>query len=399
MQKFYFPVDNSCLVGLGELHTWGMDATQIKVKNPRDLFSIVPYALGYQPEESILVICIREAGGLGMIARTSLSDLRDPECCIQIGQMVARSATDDATARAFIVVYCQANDEFTLHGYKKQAKFFADHLRHIPTETWVITTKRYYRVDCQGEGCCPAEGFPIEELANTEASAALVYRGYAPARSREEYLKLPEPAPAATRAATLAGNKFNTEISKVETWRQRAFATWQNALEMVGQTPLSGQAKQLPPKVLGVLATALTDTTMRDAVLLSCLPGGLVTALEVVQNTESAQHTASELLAGVVGGDDHELPPIPPPQLHLRKATIVLEAVAAHANPRGKAGPLALLAFLAWWAGDGTRANTRARQALEAQPNYQLAVILAEAIESHLQPSWIRSRHRLAMAA
>jgi len=370
--------------------------TQIKVKSPRDLFSIIPYALGYQPQESLLVICIRQAGGLGMIARSSLSDLTNRKCCLEIGKMIARNAKDDDTARAFIIIYCQATDEFTLHGYKKQAKLFADALGNVPTETWIINAASYYRVDCDGNDCCPTGGFPVSELENTEASAALVFRGYAPARSREDYLRLPNPPEGESKAAQLAEKRFAAtrgRITEIQTWRQKAFATWQNALELVADS------KTLSAKVLGVIGAALTDTTMRDAVLLSCLPDGLAAAKQVIEKNGTAQQTASDLLAGVVGDDDSSDAPIPPPKLLIRDATTVLEAVAAHASEPSKPGTLTLLAFLAWWTGDGTRANTRVKQALAISPDYPLAVTLAEAVENHLQPGWIRSRHRFSKAA
>lgn len=369
--------------------------TQIKIRSPRDLFSVVPYALGYQPEESILVVCIRRNGGLGLIARTSLSDLKDRQCCVEVGEMVAQSARRDEAGRAFIVIYCAATDEFTLHGYKKLAQGFVTALADVPCETWVINAERYYRVDCDGFGCCPPGGRPVSELLDTEASAALVYRGYAPARSREQYLHIPEPTEPASVAAHRAEKRFATEQHKTpatNTWRCKAFTTWQKALA------LTEHGKQVPPTTLGLLGAALTDTTMRDAVLLSCLPGGLAAARNIVENPGTAQLAASQLLGRVVGDDD-ELAPIPPPQLALHKATHLLEAIAGHVSERSKPGPLSLLAFLAWWAGDGTRASTRVQQALAIAPDYRLAITLAQALESRLQPGWIRSCYQDQAAA
>jgi hypothetical protein len=372
--------------------------TPIKVKTPRDLFSIIPYALGYRPEESILVVCIRTAGGLGMMARTSLSDLAKEDCCVELGKMVARNASEDQAVRAFIVIYCKATDEFTLHGYKKHARHFAEALGHIPNETWVINSRCYYRVGCEGESCCPKGGYPVSELANTEASTALVYRGYAPAKSRSAYLKLPNPPAKEAQVARTAEMKFHSQKSRFGqpvTWRQKAFATWQKALEVADQGQLNS------PQDLGILGAALTDTTMRDAVLLSCLPDGMPAATDIIENPNGEVRnlvkakqpkTASDLLAGVVGDDESGYLPIAPPQIAVRNATIVLEAVAAHTSPANKPGPLTLLAFLAWWCGDGTRANARVRQALRHKPEYPLAVTLADALENRLLPGWIRLR-------
>jgi len=363
----------------------------IKVKNPRDLFSVVPYALGYQPEESIVVICVRQAGSLGMIARTSLSDLPNSKCCIEIGEMIAQNAAKDDTVQAFVVIYCRANDEFTLHGYKKQARHFADALQPIPSETWVIGAERYFHVDRQYCKNCPAEGFPVAELENTEASAALVFRGYAPAKSRDAYVRLPQPADSQCHAAQAAETKFGQEKATavgVPSWRQKALTAWQKMLKQ------SAQNKSISPKLLGLIGAALTDTAMRDAILISCLPGGIAAAKTVVDNP-TADQQAAQVLAAVVGDEN----PKPPDLVQHRAATTTLEAVAAHVSTPSKTAPLTLLAFLAWWAGDGTRAATRVGEALAIDPDYRLAVTLAGAIGSHLQPGWIKSRTHCDVAA
>jgi hypothetical protein len=54
------------------------------------------------------------------------------------------------------------------------------------------------------------------------------------------------------------------------------------------------------------------------------------------------------------------------------------------------AAPLSLLAWLAWWCGDGARAWVYVDHALAADPGYSLARLLATTLEHALGPGWVR---------
>jgi len=52
--------------------------------------------------------------------------------------------------------------------------------------------------------------------------------------------------------------------------------------------------------------------------------------------------------------------------------------------------PLTLLALLAWWQADGTRAGVLLDRALEADPAHRLAQLLNDALAGGLAPGWVR---------
>ena len=362
---------------------------QIKITSPSDLLSIIPFALGYQPLESLVVACVRTTGKLGMVARTSLSDLADKGCCAQIAKMVAQNAADDGVAKAFLVFYSKAMDEFSLIGLKKHAKCFAAAFAPAPAEAWVVGETRYFCLDCDGDGCCPVGGFDTETLRATAPSAELVYRGYAPAVTRTHYLGLPAAAPSRLRAARSAEAKalasLAAEPGRLAEFRKTAFTAWQQLC--THDDDCAAGVVTAKPAQLARLAVGLRDVGLRDAVLISCLPGGGAAAQKLAHSATSPGDAVRDVLNAVVGQAEAAEPEL----VTYNRHCAVLEQVAAHASTELLAGPLALLGFLAWWAGDGTKANCRLEQALDADANNQLAQILRTAMENQVRPGWVRA--------
>ncbi|WP_448629283.1 DUF4192 family protein [Cellulomonas soli] len=65
--------------------------------------------------------------------------------------------------------------------------------------------------------------------------------------------------------------------------------------------------------------------------------------------------------------------------------------MVAHGRAGGQAPALTLLALLAWWCGDGARAQVLLERALADEPAHRLALLLAEALEAALPPGWVRA--------
>ena len=59
-------------------------------------------------------------------------------------------------------------------------------------------------------------------------------------------------------------------------------------------------------------------------------------------------------------------------------------------QPDFVAPPAALLAFTAWQAGDGALASIAIERALEADPEYSMALLVADALHAGLPPSAAR---------
>jgi hypothetical protein len=367
----------------------------LRLTHPRDLLSIIPYALGYQPVESLVVVCLRVDGTLGMVARVSFSDLNPASECQNLAQMVARNAFEDEVRHAYLILYTEVKDEFSLQKLKRQAQMFARALQPTSNEIWVVDGMRFYCLNKES-GCCPAEGYPVEELACTEASAAMVFKGYAPVESREEYVKLPEVDSAKLMVAQRAELKKLAEIKGGADGSEVMIATRKGALRLWRQLcKKTRQEQQLPALSLGKMAGTLTDTKVRDAVLLSCLPSGAKLANALVSHLEPVNSQVAQLLNSLVSPRDA----LTPDRQELGIYKQVLESVATVATEPGRVAPLALLAFLAWWSGDGTLANHRLKQGQDLDPKYQLAVMLASALEGGIRPGWIRASNSAMLAA
>ncbi|HEX9356584.1 MAG TPA: DUF4192 domain-containing protein [Streptosporangiaceae bacterium] len=64
--------------------------------------------------------------------------------------------------------------------------------------------------------------------------------------------------------------------------------------------------------------------------------------------------------------------------------------VVRRAEPRYVPAPASLLAFTAWQLGDGALANIAIGRALDADPKYSMALLLAQAVGNGLPPSAAR---------
>ena len=102
------------------------------------------------------------------------------------------------------------------------------------------------------------------------------------------------------------------------------------------------------------------------------------------------------------GGDDVEdfthLDPAPalvqprPPDHAVLAAVYETLGRLARFAPAGRArAPLGVAAYLAWYAGDGTRARMLCLQALEEDRTYSLATLVRDALEAACPPPWFRT--------
>ena len=365
-------------------------ATPPKIQNPTDLLSVVPLTLGYQPAESMLVICIRHNGGLGMVARTSLSDIHCLKAANQISEMVSRNAVEDGAEQAFIVYYTSDTGEQAKQHLRNLTQVFQGRLesQDVECQVWLIDDTGYQHLVCDYDDCCPPNGYPLIDLESTAVRATLVYQGYAAADSRAAYLKLKKASEKDRKLAQEGAVRFEErKKGRAVNWRFEALTAWLFASELVRHK------ETIPPRVLGMLGAALTETTVRDAVLMACIPGGLSTAAALLEEHREATHTTREILESIVRIDDA----IAPSSELCRTATQVLSAVAAHADGPRCVVPLTLLGFLAWWSGDGTRANTRLEEATLLDSEYQFAQVLTRVQRQYLRPGWLRARAREAV--
>lgn len=445
-----------------------VDIATVRACSSRDLLAAVPYLLGYRPRESLVVVCVGARGTVELVVRVALDDLhpagavRD-RACDPVGRLVAALRRTSATDLLVAVHTAREPSRFR----PRVEPVLAVLERVADVEPWLVTPRGYRGLDCDDAACCPPEGHPPTDLEHRAVNAALVVAGCAVADSPEDAYRIrpaPEPCRArAARAATraeragraheveraaghgagrAAGDGAGRDAGRaVERGRERGgepdvaggaagrarrrtagYDLWCELVRHAAREADAGPpgAAVLPPARLGRLAVALGDVAVRDAVLLSLVPGGE----DVARRTASARpgpgspvpassargaHPSPDGPPGPGAGEDAadggveaataravarvvdpRVAVVPDPAV-ARSATLVLEQVVAHVPRRRHAPALTLLAFLAWWQGDGGRAAHRLQEATSADTGYRLAALLGAVLDAGVPPGWVRS--------
>lgn len=377
----------------GMTSTAAQAAPQVRVRDTRDLLSVIPYALGFRPAECLLVVCIRPGGRLGLVARTDLADLRTTRARAELAELVTTRAAQDRTVSAYVVLYT-AHDVAPGSPERAAADAFALALDSVVAdrESWVVGPHRYRSLDCTDPSCCPPDGFPVEGLESTAPGAQLVLEGCAPAGTREDLYRISR-APQAQRALvrraaarwSAAGERSAAEgDAAARAWRAGSFAAWLDLADGAA----SGRAPA--PALLGRVAVALEDRRVRDGVLLWCVGWDEhATAVAAGDGVDAEGDAATaEAMATVVDPRTGRRPD----EARTRATVAALETVVAHAATARTASPLTLLGFLAWWSGEGARAGFRVAEALAVDPSHRLANLLAAALGAALPPGWVHGR-------
>ena len=384
--------------------------TLIRAQGPRELLAYVPFRLGYRPQDSVVRVGLRPPRGRrGRVGRgvggAAAGGGRGP----QLARSVVGHLAADGARRVVLVVYSDA--PLRAAGVAAaRVRAAVEHCReaaephHGPVEAWVVSSTGWYALDCAEDDCCPPEGRSLRELESSEVGAHMVLSGAALADSREEALRIPPAGADARRRAARAGRRGRgragagggggggagrgagggggrgagrTAVAQVVA-RDRA---------RDGGPVDDGAGAAVPAAtVLGRLAAGLESVPVRDAVLLSLVPGTDDLPDRTVRGGDVDAGTGRAIAAVVDPGAG-----LAPDPAVTGPARAVLEGVVAHA-PRGSTAPaLTLLALVAWWHGDGGRARRRLAEALAEDPTYRLALLLASALDAGVPPGWVRA--------
>ncbi|QJW36566.1 DUF4192 domain-containing protein [Cellulosimicrobium protaetiae] len=374
--------------------------TLIRAQGPRDLLAYVPYRLGYRPRDSVVLVGLRPPRGrIGLVVRVDVSDVAELEHGPQLARTLVGHLVADGAQRTVLVVYTDAPlraDGAAATPVRAAVEHCRDAVEplHGPVDVWVVSSTGWYALDCREDDCCPPGGRPLHELESSEVGAHMVLAGTALADSREAALRIPRAPADARRRAARAARRVQDRAPAPEGGRPGAsgdaacLAEWRSAVDLAAasaRTAGSPTAGSVPATVLGRLAAGLGSVPVRDAVLVSLVPGTRDLADRTVRGGDVDAGTGRAIAALVdpVAG-------VAPDPAVTDPARAVLEAVVGHA-PRGCTAPaLTLLALVAWWHGDGGRAGRRLEEALAEDPTYRLALLLSSALDAGVPPGWIR---------
>ncbi|HEV7172161.1 DUF4192 domain-containing protein [Pedococcus sp.] len=376
--------------------------TAIRLRGPADVLASLPYQLGYHPEESVVVLALSE-GVVGLVERL---DLPPP------------SAVLEAAGSLVLPVLRSDFDAVLLLGFEsadRSARPVLDALDSALSEQGVsvvhrllVRADRWSSLDC-GSTCCPPGWQPLPEPASTPAVADFVRLGMVPRGRRADLAEAVRADPALSEAvaaelrrpgapapgsAFLGADRRGSDLSELAR-RLAALSVWADVLGLGtsrggDEAPLSGdrlarssaRVRIVGPAEVAELVRSLRDVHLRDGLLAWLCPGFLPPSdldEDLVDALESTLGPISDAPVAPALGDDGAV---------TGKALLTRLEGLVRAVPDGEAAPLStVLAYVAWYHGQGTLARVALDRALADAPHYRLAGLVEQLVDLGLRPS------------
>ena len=343
------------------------DQPVLKLRSPADVCEAVPYLVGFEPAESLVVVSLR--GPRQRAGVTARIDLPDAVAARAVAELVVDHLERDGASAAIVVAY---SDVAEAGGRGVTARSADVAVRAVleacgargiaVAEALRVAEGRWTSYTCAGE-CCPPSGTPVRDrLAEPSAcAAALTVEGRQVLAGRSVLEGSIAPVGGLLAAAMRASleSELDAFLAAVRRRRSSAYgdATVRLAHEWVGRCARGGA---LTVDAAARLLVGLLDREVRDR----CIGGGL---------------------GGLAGRDD---PPFAGDALELWR-----ELVRRALLP-GTAAPVAtLLAACAYLDhGNGALANVALERALADQPTYVMAHYLRAMLDGGIAPSTVRRR-------
>jgi len=343
-----------------------MTATKstVNIKTTSDLIASIPYMLGYQPTDCLIVVCVQSDDQLGLIARTALNDLTGQDL-VKSAELISVRAKENNTKFAFIVAYYNKKDH-TDNSISTLIAEFQYQLENqgIPYDPWTVT-------DGQCQSIYTGETYPMNNLTENLAATDLAKLPVAESRDHAYQIK---PAPEAR-----IKNTRKIVTSWITSYQMRADTTqW---FDDSIQCWLKLNPSQPNVEKLGKIAGALyVNKEYRDTILL-----GIISDNYNKPSEERAQKTMSGLL-----DPDQALLPDP---AKLAKPKEKLQSLISHTAGKYQIAPLTLLALLYWWEGYGGQARFYIDQANKIDHDNTLRTLINHLIERGIAPGWVQAQN------
>ena len=224
-------------------------------------------------------------------------------------------------------------------------------------EVMRVEDGRYWSYLCHDPACCPAAGVPYDSFAHP-AAAALVTAGLAAYPDRESMVRTLAPATgAAAESMARATDRARARVAALLAEQRRSGRSG-DVLQLVAEDGRRAVSEAIGAYRAGGrladddkvawLSVALTDLRVRDDAWARMDP-------------------------------DYN-------EAHRRLWTDIVRRASRAYVP----APASLLAFTAWQAGEGTLANIAIERALDADPQYSMALLLSDVIDAGVPPSEAR---------
>lgn len=331
---------------------------RFKLKTPADIVDAVPYLLGFQPHDSLVVLSLR--GARKRVGLTARVDLPPPELAGRCARDFVGYLTRDHAAFAIVAIY-PPSDGRAHPSVQPLAEALTDALRGAgiePVEVVCVGDGRWWSLLCTNDACCPVGGTPIGESGTSACAAAMTYAGVSVLESRDELVRTIAPVTGAVRVA------MDYALGRVA-------------------SELAGRAE----RGLGADAAAESLQLWRGQVAARM-------AAEVGQVTELGVDDAARLILGLVDVRvrDEVLTWYDGERGEATRG-LLMELVRRTAPPF-EVAPLALFGWICYLQGNGSLAGIAIDRALAADPQYGMAQLLDQVLVGALDPAVFHSALR-----
>ena len=300
------------------------------MRRPDELLAIIPYLIGFHPQESLVVVFVR-LGRVILAGRLDLpADADGKKMADFIGALAKRERAEALALVAYSAAALPANRLLTR---------LMDHLTdHELTDVLYVGHGRWWSLTCADE-CCPLAGTPLD-LTSHPLSASAVLAGLGTRASRHEL------------EASVAGPP-DDELPRLDRLIDALLADHEQLDE---------------PEEAGRLLASMIDHGLVNPDVLdeeSCVLLGLLVRDVHLRDLAWA-------LIAPASADDH---------------VRLWGAVVAHVPPAVAAAPLCLLGIAAWVQGAGALLNCCSERLARVDPDYSMGRVLAEISEQAIPPS------------
>lgn len=327
---------------------------RVKVGSADGILAVVPHLLGFHPANSLVVLGI--GGPHARIRLAFRYDLPEPPEDGLSADIASHASTVLCREHLTMAVIVGYGTGPAVTGVVDVVASAMRDAGIIVQDALRVEDGRYWSYLCRDPHCCPPEGVPHDPAAHP-AAAVLAAAGLTVRGDRSELV------------GTLARDPDSIEsmTRAVERARRRATNLIDKTLSITADgDPLQAIADAGRKSVRLVVARYRRDGELKDQDEIAWL-GLTLTDLRVRDDAWARMEPQFN-------------------DAHQRLWTDLLRQLPAEFAP----APAALLAFVAWQAGDGALASIAIERALDADPEYSMALLLADALHAGLPPSAAR---------
>ncbi len=331
--------------------------TRVRVTSPAQLIEAVPYLLGAEPTDSMVLLGVRPDKA-GCVEPALRVDLPRPEHFVEAAHRLVALLAGHGAAAVSLVLHVDTPPPDGSPGFSHFQPLYdavaeACRIRGVRLfESLCVEGGRWRSYSCRNPACCPPEGVPLPTGRGSVVAAAAVTAGLTPP----------------TSLATLAARVRPPQPSAQEAVR-RAFARVREELDhRAGDYTAHVGIRN---ETIALLQAARVRVGRGDRDMTDDEVARLVVGLGDLQARDQA-----------MSWEDSD-------------PTALLDlwtTLARRSLPPDSAAPLTLTAWTAWTGEQPAFARVAVNRALEADPAYAMAQLLHAAINSPLDPATSRRR-------